>query len=69
MSRLHSWPNFFGRLLAANPYGISDGVRTPEGNGTVVAIDRDAVKVFFNSRRERWYAVRQVEFVTYERAA
>jgi hypothetical protein len=69
MGRLQSWLSFFGRLLAANPYGISDGVRTPDGNGTVVAIDRDAVKVFFNCRRERWYTVRQVEFVTYRRAA
>ena len=70
MTQLRSLLNALGRLLAAtNPYSISDGVHTPEGNGTVVAVDRDTVKVFLNCHRARWYNARQVEFVEYRRAA
>lgn len=70
MMQLRSWLNALGRLLAAtNPYSISDGVHTPEGNGTVVAVDRNAVKVLLKHHRERWYSARNVEFVEYRRVA
>lgn len=69
MKRFQSWIGVAGRVLAGNPFSMGDGVSTPEGNGTVVAVDRDEVKVFLNRHREQWYPARQVEFVEYRRAA